>query len=328
LADAENLWQFVLTCLERSIPVGLLVVMESRGSTPGKAGAKMAVTADGEMVGTIGGGRVEQQWVEQAQKMLCQGAATQAIVRQEHHADASGMICGGVQTILLHVCLKKDESPIESLLRALQHQTTGLLRIDPAGIAVDAASPLNTVETAFHHEGEDDWRYLETIGIRHTAYLVGGGHVSLALSRILNTLDFHVVVFDERPELHTLVDNSYAHEKIIAPFEKIHRQIPEGEHHYAVIMTPSHASDERVLGNLIDKRLRFLGMLGSKTKVAAIMENLSRQFPPEKLRRVHAPVGLPIKSHTPAEIAVSIAAEMIQVKNTVESETSGIPIPR
>jgi len=103
------------------------------------------------------------------------------------------------------------------------------------------------------------------------AYLVGGGHVSLALSRILNTLDSHIVVFAERPEPYTLVDNPYAHEKRIVPLDQVHRYVPEGEHHYAIIMTASHASDERVPGALIDKRLRFLGMLGSKAKVAAIL---------------------------------------------------------
>jgi xanthine dehydrogenase accessory factor len=80
-----------------------------------------------------------------------------------------------------------------------------------------------------------------------------------------------------------------------------------------------------VLGALIDKRLRFLGMLGSKAKVAAILESLALRIPEETLRRVHAPVGLPIESHTPAEIAVSIAAEIIQVKNTVERRLNPAP---
>jgi xanthine dehydrogenase accessory factor len=324
LADLERLWGFLLERLEKGIPAGLLAVAESRGSTPGKAGAKMAVAADGELVGTIGGGSMERQWVEQIRKSLCEGTATQTMERQEHHCDGSGMVCGGVQTLILHLCSEKDRVPIARLLRALRQRDSVVLCIEPSGIGFVEAS-LEPGEIAFHQEGENEWRYLEHIGFRHTAYLVGGGHVSLALSRILDTLDFRIVVFDERPGLNTLVDNPYVHETRIVPFDQVHRHIPEGEHHYVIIMTPSQATDERVLGDLIDKRLRFLGMLGSTAKVAAVLGRLGLQIPPEKLRRVRAPVGLPIGSHRPAEIAVSIAAEMIQVKNRPECASSPGP---
>ena len=325
MANSEKLWGFLVERLERGVPVGLLAVVDSRGSTPAKAGAKMAVAADGKREGTIGGGAMERHGVEQIRKMLGEGIVTQRIERQEPHGDGSGRSCGGVQTLILHLCSAQDRAPIASLLRAIRQRDSVVFRIDPSGLALVEASSLNPGETAFHQDGEDDWRYLENIGIPYTAYLVGGGHVSLALSRILTTLDFHIVVFEERPELDTFVDNPYAHEKRIIPFDQVHRHIPEGEHHYAIVMTPSHASDERVLGALIDKRLRFLGMLGSKAKVAAILESLALRIPEETLRRVHAPVGLPIGSHTPAEIAVSIAAEIIQVKNTVERRLNPAP---
>ena len=133
-------------------------------------------------------------------------------------------------------------------------------------------------------------------------------------------MEFYLIVLDERAELPTLQDNSYAQEKIIVPFTACHQHIPNGLNHYAIIMTPSHQLDELILGQLLAKRLGYLGMLGSRTKVNTILQRLRQRFPAASLDRVHAPAGLPIPSHTPAEIAVSIAAELIQVRH---ANTSG-----
>jgi xanthine dehydrogenase accessory factor len=110
--------------------------------------------------------------------------------------------------------------------------------------------------------------------------------------------------------------NAYAHEKHVVNYSNIGKYVGEGSGCYAVIMTFGHQADEQVLKQLAGKKLRYLGMLGSPAKIAQIFASLKKQgVSAASLKKVHAPVGLPIHSHTPEEIAISIAAEIISIKN-------------
>lgn len=314
MAEELTTWKWVYRCLHEQIPVALLFVVQSVDSTPGKVGAKMAVALDGRTVGTVGGGIAEHRSIAKARRKLREQRFAPVFRCEILREDAlcSGMICGGQQTILLYSCTSRDLVPVELIIEALENKVHGLLSLSPSGLSFTVGE---SSASEFRQVSADNWRYQQTLGLYPTAYLIGGGHVSLALSKILATLDFSIVVLDERAELDTLRDNTYAQDKIIIPFTDVHEHIPDGQDHYAIIMTPSHQSDEKVLMQLLEKRLRYLGMLGSKTKVKAIMERLRQRFPEERLRHVHAPAGLSIHSHTPAEIAISITAELIKVKN-------------
>ena len=285
----------------------LVVVVHTEGSTPRKAGAKLAVALDGRSAGTVGGGEMEHVAVMTALQRLRDNAGPLLL---ENPPESDAPRCGGCQTLVLYPCQAGDLAAVASLVATLQNQATGQLRLSPAGLQFTAGQG---GATGFQQSGAD-WRYQETLGLYPTVYLIGGGHVSLALSRILATLDFYLIVLDEEAERPTLQDNHYVQEKIIVSFTACHQHIPDGLNHYVIIMTPSHQIDELILGQLLAKRLGYLGMLGSRTKVNAIQQRLRQRFPAASLDHVHAPAGLPISSHTPAEIAVSIAAELIQVR--------------
>ena len=110
--------------------------------------------------------------------------------------------------------------------------------------------------------------------------------------------------------------NVYAQEKHVVSYNSLGKHVSEGERSYVVIMTYGHLADEKVLRQLAGKKLRYLGLLGSPAKIAQIFASLKKKgVSAASLKKVHAPVGLPIHSHTPEEIAISIAAEIIQVKN-------------
>ena len=110
--------------------------------------------------------------------------------------------------------------------------------------------------------------------------------------------------------------NTYAQEKQVVSYKSIGKHVSEGKQSYVVIMTFGHQADELVLGQLAGKKLRYLGLMGSPAKIAQIFASLKKKgVGAASLKKVHAPVGLPIHSHTPEEIAISIAAEIIQVKN-------------
>lgn len=171
----------------------------------------------------------------------------------------------------------------------------------------------------FDRLSEHDWHYQEAIGVCKQAYIVGGGHVSLAVSKILATLDLDITVIDERDNPDTFSNNHYAQRKLNIPYRDISAAIAEGDQVFVLTMTHSHKTDEKVAGLLADKRVRYLGVLGSHKKIEQLKTNLAPRLSVESLQRIRGPIGLPIKSHTPAEIAVSIAAELIQIFNTPAS---------
>ena len=174
------------------------------------------------------------------------------------------------------------------------------------------------LETAFTFKTNEDWLYREEAGQRPTLTIIGGGHVGLALSRVMAELNFHIVVLDDRARLATMAANTYAQEKHVTSYNRIGRHVSEGSQSYVVIMTFGHLADERVLGQLAEKKTALPGdALGSPAKIAQIFTHLKKKgVAAASLKKVHAPVGLPIHSHTPEEIAISIAAEIIQVKNS------------
>ncbi len=311
----KNVWQFICDCLQNNQSVALLIVVESDGSTPGRVGFKMAVAKEGVLLGTIGGGVIEHRFVNKAQTKLKNHDFFAQCQRQIHNqattTDRSGMICGGMQTVVLYPCQpNKDLITIKRLLQAFENQEQGILQISPFGLSFTAHQK-NTANYQFKFQAENEWQYGENVGgLINTAYIIGGGHVGLALSSILAMLDFYIVVLDERAEINTFQNNTDANEKRITAFHKIEQHIPDGEQNYVFIMTPNHRADEIVL-------LGYLGMMGSSSKVNDIIQHLQKEgISSEQLQCLHAPIGLPIKSHTPAEIAISIAAEIISIKNS------------
>ncbi len=314
-----NIWQFTCNCLQNNQSVALLIVVESDGSTPGRVGFKMAVTEEGTLLGTIGGGVIEHRFVNKAQIKLKNHDFFALCQRQIHNqqatANRSGMICGGMQTVVLYPCQpNKDLVTIKRLLQVIENQEQIVLQISPSGMAFSAHHAANY---RFKFKTENEWQYEENIGLINTAYIIGGGHVGLALSRLLAMLDFYIIVLDERTEINTFQNNNDANEKLITAFHQIEQHIPESEQNYVFIMTPNHRADEIVLRQLLGKKLGYLGMMGSTSKVNQIIQHLQKDgVSSEQLQSLHAPIGLPIKSHTPMEIAISIVAEVISTKNS------------
>jgi xanthine dehydrogenase accessory factor len=314
-----DFWEFVHERLQAAEPLMLLLVVESGGSSPGKPGFKMAVMADGFIHGTIGGGIMERELAEKAAKLISRGTARPQLLKLLHHEGGggkrSGMICSGWQRLAMLPLHAADSNAVGSLIFALKRNRPGRLKISPGGIEFQ---PMNKPagDIAFTSKSNEDWTYQEEAGQRPTITIIGGGHVGLALSRVMDGLNFHVVVLDDRPDVATMAANTYAREKQVVNYARIGKLVNEGRQSYAVIMTFGHKADERVLKQLAGKKLRYLGLMGSPAKIAQLFANLKKKgVAASDLKQIHAPVGLPIHSHTPEEIAISIAAEIIQVKN-------------
>ncbi|SFB92536.1 XdhC family protein [Spirosoma endophyticum] len=313
-------WKLLADSLRQNLPVMLLYVLESHGSSPGRQGFLMAINASGDMEGSIGGGIMEHKFVEMAKEKLQRSAAELSIRTQYHDKSAahnqSGMICSGDQTILIYRIQPSDTSAIQAIIRCLEQHKNGTLELSPAGINF-IADQRPEVDFQFRMQSEQAWVYQEKIGYKNQLFIIGGGHCALALSEQMSRMDFYIRVFDDRPDLYTMSLNNVAHEKIVVTsYNELADLIPPGTSHYVVVMTFGYRTDDLAIRPLLNKKFAYLGVLGSRTKIDKLFaEYRAEGIPDETLRQLHAPIGLAINSQTPEEIAVSIAAEIIQVKN-------------
>ncbi len=314
MANETELWQFIALRLRRGERVRLLVVAESSGSSPGRAGYKMAVGMDGELIGSIGGGVMEVSLVEKATRFEGKPEVREQVHRK-NVPDASGMICSGKQSVIFAPLRPDDLATVEKVIDHLGSGTYGLLSITSAGIEV-ASCEAEPPRFRFEQQG-DDFVYEELLGERPRLFIVGGGHCALALSELASRVGFRISIFDDRSDLNTVAKNEFADEvTIIGSYDEITEHIPLGRDVYVVVMTLGYASDAVVIRRLIGHEMRYFGVLGSKAKMAALLLELSDEgFGDRNLGRIRTPIGLPINSRTPEEIAVSIMAEIIFVKN-------------
>lgn len=300
----------------------LLYVLESSGSSPGRQGFFMAVNANGEMEGSIGGGIMEHKFVEMVREKL--RAASYELragdIRKQYHdksvgKNQSGMICSGEQTILLYHLQTGDTVTIQNIIHSLGQNKNGTLHLSPSGLNFSSTVP----DQDFHFvmRSETDWEYVEKTGYKNHLFIIGGGHCSLSISKLMHSMDFYIRLYDERKDLKTMVENNFVHEKhFINDYAQLNKLILSGHNHYVVIMTFGYRTDDAALRALLGKEFKYLGLLGSANKIGKMFEEYRNEgIADSLLQRIHAPVGLSIKSQTPEEIAISIAAEIIQVKN-------------
>lgn len=312
-------WEQTYRLLSENGKAVMLYVLESQGSSPGRQGFRMIVGQGEEMHGSIGGGIMEHKLVELSRSLLQEGKPPfdPFIKHQVHRPDAqdkSGMICSGEQTIAFYYLQEKDLSWLRELLGCLKNNEKGVLKLTAKAIVFQR---LEKISGQYDYVSQpDSWTYREQIGFTNTVYIIGGGHVGLALSRLMRSINFYVVVIDDREGLNTLVQNDYAHQTLVVNYDEIDNHVPEGNDSYVVIASFGYRTDKIVLRRLINKKFRYLGMMGSVEKVKQLYEELLAEgVKKEQLSTVHSPIGVPIRSKTPDEIAVSIAAEIIGVKN-------------
>jgi xanthine dehydrogenase accessory factor len=279
----------------------LMVVIANEGSSPGRKGFKMAVTKDG-MFGTIGGGIMEHKLVEYAQSLLGKPAFEPFIKHQIHDKsapkDQSGMICSGQQTIAFYD-INQDFLPLVN-----QILTEKDFEITYTNIGINKPSE------------NPEWSLSETNALPQKVYIIGGGHVGLALSEVLSRMDFEIHILDHRDNLNTMMQNNFVHSKQTVEFEQVDNYIPEGNDAYVVIMSFGYRTDDIIIRKLINKNFKYIGMLGSREKIATLFQGLVDDgFDKDRIASVYAPIGIDIKSETTREIAISVAAQLIRVKN-------------
>lgn len=306
-----EVWKFILEKLSAGNKVMLLYVLKSEGSSPGRKNFKMAVAGDDDFCGTIGGGIMEHKLVEKAKMLLQQNETAVSLQHQYHNKekakDQSGMICSGSQLNAFMLLASADKETIEQIIKS----ETRSIQLSPKGLQLSHGPA-----TGLHYKTDTDWLYSEAINQQPVIHIIGGGHVGLALSELMNYLGFYIKLYDDRPDLNTIAANSFADEKHIVDYESVADLFKQTENDYVVIMTVGYRTDKTVLRQLVDTPFFYIGLLGSDNKINILMDEMKAEgFSSEALNKIHAPVGINILSKTSKEIAVSIAAEIIREKN-------------
>jgi len=311
-----EIWSFVQVKLQQSIRVMVLFVVHDEGSSPGRQGFSMAVAADDTMVGSIGGGIMEFKLVERARKMLSSGDQQILLMEQHHDKEStehqSGMICSGSQVNVFVTFTKADLLRIDQILEG----NPIFMELSAGGMTLREPTAKDT-RYQFQYHTDSDWLYTEQLNKRPVLHIVGGGHVSLALSELMCFLGFYSKVYDDRPELNTILQNFFANEKIMVPdYQQLVGRMNLQREDYVVVMTIGYRTDKIVLQQLLREDIYYLGMMGSKKKRELLFGELKEEgFSEQELAKVYTPIGIEINSITAPEIAVSIAAEIIDEKN-------------
>lgn len=253
-----------LAQLEASGTAGVIItVVDSRGSSPRKAGARMAWLENGQTLGTVGGGAVEHAAIGAAPQVLA--SATPRIVEVALGPEL-GMCCGGTMRL-----------------------------------------------------------YLEPMVRKPPFILLGGGHVAQACAPLLTNLGFVVHVADEREGFATAErfgpECAFSDGMDAAGLDAL----PFGPRAHVLICTHDHALDQRMVEATLRRPTQWLGMMGSRRKALKTRERcLHRGFSLAELEHLVSPVGLDLGAQTPHEIAVSVAAEMVALRNHGQIPASGV----
>jgi xanthine dehydrogenase accessory factor len=327
-------------------------VVETRGSTPQKAGAAMLVFPDGGQRGTLGGGCVEAEVKQRALRVLASAAAAEPEVLtfclDDNYGWDDGLICGGRMSILAFplAAPRPQAADYFRRFRELVEQGQGCTEAvvvtgQPGGPAVGsrylfgpgggaagqlAAGPAPEAVTAHLRPLAERPRAYLSQGVaylpilpRITLLIVGGGHVGQAVARLAAEVDFDVWVLDDRAAYASRERFPAAARLLVGDVGRTVETLAREEitpSTYCLIVTRGHGHDEEALLHLAGSRAGYVGMIGSKRKIRLIYQDLvAKGIPAESLERVHAPLGLDIGSQTVPEIAVSIVAELIACRN-------------
>jgi len=328
-------------------PCIFTALVETRGSTPQKAGAAMLVDPDGSQVGTLGGGCVEAEVKRRAiERLATGGPELMTFQLDSDYGWDDGLICGGRMKMLVdplrpgedvsyyrryHELLSAGAGVTEAVvledLAEAPAAARFLLDADGAFVAArptaeppqvlrDNLRPISSRPRPYVAAGIS---YLTTLP-RCRLIIVGAGHVGQKTAELAADVDFDVWVIDDREEYCSPERFPRVTRRIAGPIGRELKALETTTNDFAVIVTRGHGHDEEALYRLIDKPFRYLGMIGSRRKIRMIFDDLRKEgVSSSALERVHAPLGFDIGSQTVPEIAISIVSQLIAVRNRGES---------
>lgn len=357
IQNSKHIYSQLLDCIKENQPCVLATVTNSQGSTPQKPGCSAIYNKKGLLAGTVGGGAVELAIGEIASKSIrSKKSGYYKFDLGNDITDLEAAICGGGMSILLDASPEKHIDVFHSLSIAEMNRVPGVL-VTLCGSGLEECSELKriwiTAETLKNCSGRlsdeiiaaisemlsnsnpDEFReilqsdsenedmksaFLESIIPQTQLIIAGAGHVGKALSHLAKLLDFKVIVWDDRPEFANKTNLPDAHKILSGNLQESLENLTIAKDTFIVIVTRGHKNDAEVLRKFIGSNAGYIGMIGSRRKIAQVCDTFLNNgwATIEQWEQIHSPIGLEIGSKTVQEIAVSIAAQLIKVRNEIK----------
>lgn len=300
----------------------LAVVVGKSGSAPQIPGAKGLFLEDGQVIGTIGGGCLEMEARRLGLLAIHTGQpAVHEFRLNDDFGWDDGLICGGRVEVLL---APRPEDYVDAFRQAVRDRARGVLCFDlESGKAMFHADDtqqehVDGFATALRTKRQvrSEHRYVEPVLPRERLIVFGAGHIGRQIAQQGSLLGFHVTIVDDRPEFVTEERVPFAHERVCEIPQSYAASLETDQDTYVCLVTRGHRNDARCLRELIGKPVAYLGMIGSKRKREVVRQEMIAEglCSEAQFERVKCPMGLDVGAETVDEIAVSIAAELVQIR--------------
>lgn len=312
----EKIFLAIEEQLKMGKPCLLATIIASTGSTPRSSGAYMVVGEGGRICGTIGGGSLEYNVILQGQEQIAQqkNFIYKYTLTMEGSAEL-GMICGGTCTILCQYLAADDLPLIQEAMRIMESKEQYWLLLPVLEGKLQILQGASEIQRNGLIKIGDNQYYAERFNFDGKVYIFGGGHLAQEVVPVLSHLGFRCVVLDDREEFSKPELFTGAEEVLCVDFKDLAKAVQITENDYVAVMTRGHLHDADVERFVLKTSAHYIGVVGSRRKAKLTRETLRGEgFTEEQLDRIITPIGLEIGSETPAEIAISIAAQLIQVR--------------
>jgi len=349
----RSIYQTILEQIRTGSRTVLATVVRTSGSTPQKPGSSALFGEQGLLAGTVGGGLLEGEVQHIAGNVMISESSDHFYFNLDSDQGEEGAICGGEAEVLIDANPASNQEAIEAMDEALSMHIEGYLltvvskkheqgrtiarywihgskleslpsELNPALKEAIPAFLKQAVRYGFTDvdfqvslTGQTEMAFLEHIKPMPHLIIAGAGHVGKALAHIASLLEFEVTVVDDREEYANtgnIPDADHLLVKEIGPaLEKIHK----GPDSYIVIVTRGHNHDSEALKSCIGSKAAYIGMIGSAHKVQVVKKKFldHNWATPQQWSEVYTPIGIAIGSKTVQEIAISIAAQLVEVRN-------------
>ena len=328
------LFEAAADALRAGRAIVLCSVIASSGSTPRGTGAKMVVFDDGRSIGTIGGGAVEHVSIGvAAEAHKARASHSKGFILKKNEVADLGMICGGDVTVYFQYMGAEDAANLSLVERVIEVLSggedawlvTAVRENEVGGMGVYTRSKGTEFLPGFSAgqlepllrsnavlKRDEPSCYVEPIVQSGVVYVFGGGHVSQELVPVLAHVGFRPFVFEDREQFADIGLFPGAVGCALGDFKDIGKTVDVRPQDSIVIMTRGHQADYEVLEQALRTGATYVGVIGSRHKMALTRKRLLEAGIPEgQLGRIHNPIGTAIMAETPAEIAISVAGELI-----------------
>jgi xanthine dehydrogenase accessory factor len=325
---------------ESGEPAGLATLVATRGSTPQKVGARLLARGGQRLAGTLGGGAMEAETIREATLAAAGGAPAVREYALSTGVDDWGLACGGTMLVFVERLDRRALGWLEPVLEAtegrdavavvtaLDGEAAGARVLvsggQTAGTLSDAARTAAAVELGRRALEEEAPELVTSDGIRlhaerfgppPTLIVVGAGHVGKALAGLARGMGVSVTVVDDRPEYASRERFPEADRVVAAPVGEALGWLPIGPATAIVVAMRNQDLDYEATAGALRTPARYVGLMGARRKAVLVTERLVADgFPIERIRALRAPIGLDIGARAPEEIAVSILAEWLMVR--------------